>query len=132
MHCWLPVVHDVTPVRQGDGLVLQGWPDLQATQAPDPLHTMSVPQGVPAGLLPLSTHVCAPVAQLVRPVRHTPGLVVQDCPAVHATQAPAPSHTMFVPQDVPAGLFTSSTQVVVPVLQLVLPVLQGVGFDEHT
>jgi hypothetical protein len=63
----------------------------------------------------------------VVPVRQMLGLVVHDTPAVQDTQLPEPSHTWLVPQLVPAGLFASSTHVVLPVLQLVLPVLQTLG-----
>ena len=45
-------------------------------------------------------------------------------PAVHATHAPAPLHTMFVPQLTPADLLPPSTQVCAPDEHDVVPFLQ--------
>ena len=42
---------------------------------------------------------------------------------MHATQVPAPSHTWFVPQDVPAGIgVVVFSQVSAPVAHEVVPV----------
>jgi hypothetical protein len=83
-----PVEQDVVPFLQMFGLVVHATPAVQATQVPVPLHTMLVPQLVPAVLLPLSTHVCAPDAHDVVPVLQTPGLVVHAVPDVHGPQVP--------------------------------------------
>jgi hypothetical protein len=127
MHTCAPELHDVVPSLHGVGLVVHAWPAVQATQLPEPLHTWLVPQLVPAALLPESAHCWLPLAQEVRPVRQMLGLVVQARPAVQSAQAPEPSHTLLVPQLVPADLLVPSTQVVVPVLQLVVPCLQMEG-----
>jgi hypothetical protein len=72
-------------------------------------------------------HTIAPVAQLVRPVKHGFGLVVQTMLAVHAPQVPLPLQTMFVPQLVPAAMLLPSTQVIVPDEQAVMPLRHGFG-----
>ena len=76
-------------------------------------------------------HVCAPVVHDVTPAKHAPGLPVHDCPATQAMQAPLPSQTMPPPQAVPGDLLPKSRQTCVPVAQLVMPVLHGVGFVEQ-
>ena len=106
-------------------------PAVQATQAPLPSQTMPAPQPVPGDLLPKSRQTGAPVAQLVMPVLHGVGFVVQLVLAVQATQAPALLQTMFMPQLVPPGLLLSSTQVWAPVEHDVVPVLHGPGFVAH-
>ena len=53
---------------------------------------------------------------------------VHACPAAQATQAPLPSQTMPAPQPVPGDRLPKSRQTSAPVAQLVMPVLQGVGF----
>jgi hypothetical protein len=52
-----PVTHEVTPFLHGDGLPLHDWAAEHATQVPDPLQTMLLPQLVPAALLVSSMHV---------------------------------------------------------------------------
>jgi hypothetical protein len=108
-----PVLHDVTPLRhEGLGLVVHALPAVQATHAPEPLHTWLLPQLVPAPLLPESLHVNAPVLHALRPVRQTPGLVVHAAPAVHEMQLPAPLQTRLLPQLEPAPMLVAeSTQV---------------------
>jgi hypothetical protein len=128
MHTCAPELHDVVPSLHVVGLVVHDWPAVHDTQLPEPLHTWLVPQLVPAALFPESAHTCAPEAHVVWPVRQVLGLVVQLRPAVHETHAPLPSQTWLVPQLVPADLLAPSTQVVVPVLQLVVPCLHAVGF----
>ena len=98
---------------------------------PVPLQTMLVPQLTPADLLPPSTQVMAPVAQEVVPFLQTLGLVVQAAPVAHATQAPVPLQTWLVPQVVPAAVLPPSTQVMAPVAQELVPVLQLVGLPVH-
>ena len=126
MHCWLPVVQEVTPVRQDEGLVVQDIAELQATQVAAVSQTWLVPQLVPADLLMESAQTCAPVLHEVSPVLQTPGLVVHAAPPVQAAQEPATSHTRFEPQLVPGGLLVLSTQLVVLPAQLVVPSLQSV------
>jgi hypothetical protein len=55
-------------------------------------------------------------------------LPVQDWPAAHATQAPLPSQTLFVPQVVPGERLPKSWQTDAPESQLMMPVLHGFGF----
>jgi len=73
--------------------------------------------------------VCAPVAHDVTPSEQGFGLPVHACPAVQATQAPLPSQTWLVPQVDPAERLPKSRHTAAPVWQLVIPVLQGVGFE---
>jgi hypothetical protein len=108
-------------------LVVQFAFAVQATQPPALLHTMLLPQLMPAGWLASSTQVWAPVAHDVTPVLHAPVLVEHDCPPAQATQAPALSQTMPTPQLVPAARFAPSTQVVALPEQLVTPCLHAVG-----
>ena len=56
---------------------------------------------------------------------------MQEAPAVHETQVPPPSQTMFMPQLVPADLVVPSIQVMAPVEQEVVPFLQLFGLPEH-
>src|SRR5262245_42232864 len=72
-----PVAHETMPTLHGDGLPLQLLPAVQATQVPEPLHTMLVPQVVPAALLVSSRQVCTPVVHELIPFTHAAwGLVV--------------------------------------------------------
>jgi hypothetical protein len=57
---------------------------------------------------------------------------VHDIAMVHATQALAALHTMFVPHEAPAVLLVAlSTQTEEPVPQDVVPTLQGLGLVVH-
>ena len=134
MHVIVPVVHDVVPfLHAAFGLLLHVLPAVHATQVPDPLHTMLVPQLVPAALLVPSTHVIAPVVHDVVPFLHAAfGLLLHVLPAVQATHAPVPLHTRFVPQPVPAALLVESLHVMMPVAHAVAPFLQAAfGFELH-
>jgi hypothetical protein len=123
-----PVPHEVTPWTHAVlGFVVHAWPAAHTVHCPLALHTWLVPQFVPAPLTAPSTHVTAPVAHDVMPEKQAPGLPVQDCPALQATQPPLPSHTMPAPQAVPGDRLRKSRQTCVPVEQLLTPVLQGVG-----
>jgi hypothetical protein len=113
------------------GLPVHAPPAVQATQVPEPLQTMFVPQLIPADLLPPSTQVEAPVAQEVVPFLQMFGLVVHACPAVHATQLPLPLQTWFMPHVVPAAVLPPSTHVIVPLEHDVMPFLQLVGLPVH-
>ena len=126
-----PVAHEYTPFLQMLGLPVHDPPAVQATQAPEPLHTMFVPQLMPADLLPPSTQVCAPVEHDVAPFLQTLGLVVHAAPAVHDTHVPEPLHTWFVPQVAPAAALPPSTQVMAPLAHEVVPTLQAVGLPVH-
>jgi hypothetical protein len=110
------------------GLGEQGPPAVQATQVPEPLQTMFVPQLTPGLLSVPSTQTGAPVEQAIMPfLQALFGLVVQDWPAVQATQVPEPLQTMFGPQLAPAPLLPPSTQVMAPVEQEVVPFRQMLG-----
>jgi hypothetical protein len=58
-----PVEHAVVPFLQLFGLPVQDWPPLHATQPPEPLQTMLVPQLVPAAFAVPFTQVDVPVEQ---------------------------------------------------------------------
>ena len=79
-------------------------------------------QPVLSGWLPESMQVIVPVLQEVMPTLQVPGFVVQETPAVQATQRPPLSQTMLGPQAVPAAFCVLLLQTSVPVLQLVMPV----------
>ena len=99
-------------------------PAIQLLQVP-PLHTLFVPQEVPVATFPVSAQTAAPVAHDVAPVRHALA-GVQLTPAVHAPQVP-PSHTLFVPQEVPSATFPVSAQTAAPVAHDVAPVRHGLA-----
>jgi hypothetical protein len=125
----LPLAQAVVPfLHVLFGLVVQEAPAVQATQTPEPLQTMFVPQLTPGPLLVPSTQVMLPLVQEVMPFLHAVGLVEQLLPLVHATQTPEPLQTMFVPQLTPGDLLVvSSTQVDAPVRHEVTPFLQVFG-----
>ena len=116
-----PVTHDVAPVRHG----LVGWQLAAGVHGPQTplLQTRLTPQVVPfTRFWPVSAQAIAGEQAWV-PAWH--GLSgAHDTPAVHATQTPA-LHTRFVPQEVPLATFADSTQTGTPVLQVVVPVRQG-------
>src|SRR5262245_59431183 len=126
-----PVEQDVMPFLQTFGLVLQEAPAVQAMHMPLPSQTMLVPQGVPADVLPESTHVVAPVVHDVVPVLHGFGLVEQDWPAVQLMQPPMPLQTWLVPQFTPGILLVPSLQVGTPLEQVVVPFRQGLPLPVH-
>src|SRR4051812_14999402 len=126
---WVPVMQDVVPFLHWFGLAVQEAPAVHATQVPAVLHTMLVPQGVPAAFCVLLLHTIVPVAQLVIPVKQRFGFMLQVWFAVHVPQLPLPSQTMLDPQVTPPVLLLPSTQVWVPVAQELTPFLQKVGFE---
>jgi len=128
---WAPVEQDVVPFMQTLGLVLHDVPTVQATQVPEPLHTMFVPQPRPGDLLVSSTQVEAPVAQDVAPFLHTFGLVVHETPAAQAIQPPEPLHTMLAPQLVPPALGVPLAHVCAPLMHDAMPLWQGPGLPEQ-
>ncbi len=108
----VPVAHEVVPKKHAAfGLPAQPWPAVHMPQKPLPSHTWLAPHVVPPGLLPVSTHVWAPVAHEVAPFLQLFGLVVQVDPAVHPTHMPVASHTRLVPHPVPAERWVSFTHV---------------------
>jgi hypothetical protein len=84
-----------------------------------------VPHDVPLVVFPVSAQTEVPVAHDVAPVRQAVA-GVQTTPAVQEAQAP-PSHTLFVPHEVPLAAFVVSTQTDTPVTQEVAPVRQAVA-----
>jgi hypothetical protein len=130
-HVTAPVVHAVVPILQAPGLPVQVFPGVQAMQEPLPLQTRFVPQLVPPALLVPSMQVIAPVEQVVMPVLQVVGLPLHDWPAVQATHEPAPLQTMLVPQLTPGALALPSLQVIAPVAQDVVPLMQMFGLPVH-
>src|ERR1051325_2727897 len=126
-----PVVQEVVPFLHMLGVVVHAPPAVQLTHMPLPSQTWLVPQPVPAALLPPSMQVMAPVMQVVVPFLHAVGLPVHDWPAVQATQTPLPLQTMLVPQAMPGDLLVLSTQVIAPVMHVVVPLRQAVGLPVH-
>ncbi len=120
---WAPVAHEVVPTWHGSRGV-QASPAVHATHAPAPSQTRFVPQLVPAAIGGPSTQT-GPVAQDIVPVSlHAVG--VHAAPRVQARHAPVGSHTMFVPQLVPAVASAPvSTQVWAPVAHEVVPTWHG-------
>jgi hypothetical protein len=128
----VPVAQEVTPCTQRFGLVLHEVPAVQLVHAP-PLHTWLVPQGVPLVTgVEVSTQLALPLAQETVPWAQTKGLVLQEPPAVQATQAPLELQTRFVPQEVPGvrGLAVSA-QPGTPPAQVLVPCRQAVGLVEQ-
>lgn len=80
------------PLRHGLGGVHE-LPAAQLVHAPVGSQTCPEPQLVPGVLFPPSMHRSAPVEQSVTPFLHTPVLVPQLLPALHAMQAPVPLQT---------------------------------------
>jgi hypothetical protein len=117
-----PVAHEVTPFLHADGLPLQPMPAAHMMHVPEPLQTMSVPQPVPAILLPPSRQSCTPVVQDVMPFRQPGcGFVVQAWPAAQIVHWPLALQTWLVPQVVPAAFMVPSTQTCAPVVHDVTP-----------
>jgi hypothetical protein len=106
---------------QGFVLPVQVPPAVHATQVPEVLQTMLVPQLVPGDLLVSSTQVMAPLEQAVTPFLQVPGLLPHAIPAVHELHAPEPLQTMLVPQLVPPVFAVPLTQVCEPELQDAMP-----------
>jgi hypothetical protein len=122
-HISEPDVQLFMPVWHGDGVQLP--PPVQLTHAPELLHTMPVPQLVPAvSGVPLSMQVGVPPVHEIMPVWH--GLVgTHDAPCWQATHAPF-AHTIPEPQPVPSGLLPVSVQTGLPVVQEIVASLHAV------
>jgi hypothetical protein len=125
-HVVEPATHEVTPVLHGLGLPVQALPAVHAPQKPFMSQTWLLPHIVPALRGAPSTQACAPVEHDVTPTwQSVPGFVVQPASAMHETHAPLPLQTWFVPQPMPAVAALASMHALVPVAQLVVPVLHG-------
>jgi hypothetical protein len=122
-HCCVPVLQDVVPTWHGPAGQL--FPAMQATQLPEPLHTMPAPHDVPAATSPVWSHADVPVLHEVMPVVQLVGLHV--APAKHWTHEPDPLHTWFGPQAVPGGNSPIALHTGWPSLHEVVPVEQLVG-----
>ena len=84
-----PVVHETVPVRHGLPVIAQVAPAVHEAHVPVLLHTMLVPQLVPAATLVfLSVQVGVPVEQASAPAWHL-FVGVQAAPSTHATHLPA-------------------------------------------
>jgi hypothetical protein len=96
-----------------------------------PKQTLFGPQGVPSDAMPVTEHVCTPVAQDVTPIWQTfpPGLHAP--PAKHARHAPL-LHTALLPHTVPSGALAVTTHTAAPVEQEVAPTWQAFPGGLHT
>ena len=90
-----------TQLTDGEQTVVPAWhalagthesPAMHVTQVP-PLHTLSLPHGVPVGVLPDSMHTGEPVLHAVVPVRQGLLAIAQLDPATHATHMPVALQT---------------------------------------
>jgi hypothetical protein len=126
-----PVLQVVTPVRQGRPGTEQLAPAAHAVQVPCALQTRSCPHGVPGVRLAIvSVQTADPDEQSSIPTWQ--GFVgVQEAPVWQVTHMPA-WQTIPVPQPVPFGRLSSSVQTDVPVVQTVVPVLQGLPVGEQS
>ena len=121
-HCEVPDSQLVVPSLQGLP-VSQDTLAVQAAQVPL-LQTWLVPQLVPlATFRVVSVHWGVPVAQDNVPVWHL-FVGVQACPSVQLTHRP-PLQTWLLPQDLPAAAGPVSTHTGAPLVQSILPTLQG-------
>ena len=77
---------------------------------------------VPLVLLGPSRQTGPPVWQSIRPSLQVDELVVQEAPTVHETHTCALLQTMLVPQLLPVVFGALSRQVMVPLMQLLMPV----------
>jgi hypothetical protein len=103
-------------------------PTPQLTQAPLPSQNPPEHTVLSASGLVVSTQVGTPVEHEVVPEKQGCGLVLQGWLAVHALHTPLPSHTLLVPQVVPAPtLPLPSTQVADAPVQSVEPLRHWVG-----
>jgi hypothetical protein len=102
-----PELHRSTPRRQGLRGT-HGIPSAHSTHIPRGSHTRPIPHAVPAGRLPASRQVGAPLEQSIAPRRHG-SATGHSIPARHATHTASIPHTRPSPQGVPAGLGASST-----------------------
>jgi len=128
-----PLLQSMTPVLHGaPGLVVQVLPAWQVTHCPFPLHTMLLPQAMPAPTASPSTHPEVAPHMITPSLQAPPGLVVQTVPAAHDTHMPA-LQALSVPQNAPSGAVAGpSRHCGAPVVQEIAPFLHGLpGFVEH-
>jgi hypothetical protein len=89
-----PVVHEVTPLLQRDGLLPHEPPAAHITHEPEPSQTRLVPHPVPAVFGVPSRQIGTPVVHEVTPFRQAGwGFVVHAWPAVHSVHWPLALHT---------------------------------------
>ena len=111
----------IAPAWQGFAAGVQVMFRVHGEQVPS-AQTMLAPQVVPLAALADSVQTGAPVSQVMVPVRQGLPLIGQVIPAWQATQVPAPSHTLFVPQPVPAAAgVVLSLQTAIPLSQASAP-----------
>ena len=137
---WQPFVHIVSPAAhalqsvpaalQADGQVVivvvhaAAAVHIAADVLTPFVHDCAAPHSVPTGWLPLVAHTEVPDAHDVTPSLHG-SVGVQATPAVHGTQLPV-RQTRFGPQLAPlATAVPVSWQVGAPVVQVSVPVWQG-------
>ena len=139
---WQPFVHIVSPATHalqsvpaalhadGQVVIVVVHAALAVHIAADvlmpPVHDWAAPHSVPTGRLPLFAHTETPVEHDVMPsLQGSDG--VQATPAVHGTQLPV-RQTWFTPQLAPfASDVPVSAQVGAPVVQVSVPVWQGLA-----
>lgn len=84
----------------------------------------TVPQVAPAGSHVWGTHTGDPVVQEVVAVAAQRLSAAQSAPEVHGLQIPAPLHTWFGPQEIPAATGVVSTHTGEPDVQEIAPFMQ--------
>jgi hypothetical protein len=85
------------------------------------LHTFPVPQIVPAGAFPATTHMGAPLVHSIAPALQASG-AEHGASIMHEMQLPEGLQTLSFPQAVPGAIvFPVSTQVAIPPAQLRRP-----------
>jgi hypothetical protein len=125
-----PVSHAIAPVRHGLPLTVQLAPVWQEMQLPLALQTLFVPQLVPAATaVPLSLHTGVPEEQTSAPwwqgfegTHEAPSWQEVHCPL---------EQTIPLPHEVPFGCWPLSVQTGVPVVQPIVPLLQGFPLTEQ-
>lgn len=125
-----PLVQTVAAVRQGFPVTVQLAPAVQATQLPEALQTLLVPQLVPAATaVVLSLQTGVPVVQESVPWWH--GFVgTQEAPSWQTPHAPD-RHTIPVPHEVPFGLLPAAVQTATPVVHAIAPSWHGSPVSVH-
>jgi hypothetical protein len=93
---------------------VQAAPSVQGRHWPTALQTRPVPQEVPAGFSPASTHTGDPEAQEVAPASAQGFAGAQAAPSEQASQTPAAEQTSPAPQEKPAGWKVRSVQTAAP------------------
>ena len=115
----------VVPVRAHGFVGEQAASALQVAQTWSAEQYWLEPQLAPAGSQLSGTHTDEPVAQEVNDVEAQRLSAAQSAPAVQALQMPVPLQTWLGPQVTPGATGVVSTQTGVPVVQEVVPFMQG-------